>query len=301
MIKAWISAFRLRTLPLSFSVIIMGSALAWQSGVFQPNIFLWALLTTLFLQILSNLSNDYGDAVSGVDFAGRVGPERMVQSGAISPQQMKKAMWAFGLLSLASGVKLLMVAYANLHTSGFIFMLALGLASIAAAICYTVGKRPYGYMGLGDVFVFIFFGLVGVGGSYVLYAGSLDAIVLLPSASIGLLSVGVLNMNNMRDAQADAASGKNTLVVRMGLKWARVYHVVVVVAAVACLAVHIAMTDGSWLWLSMLPVSMLIANVATVLRERDNTRLDSQLKKVAIATFLIAILYAIGEITTWFV
>ena len=167
-ISNWIKAFRLRTLPLSFSLIIVGSALAYERGLFQLSIFVAAIITTLFLQILSNVSNDYGDAVSGADFAGRVGPERAVQSGAISLQDMRKAIVCFSILSLLSGIVLLCVAMPSLGIQGVLIMFAIGLACIVAAICYTVGKRPYGYVGLGDLSVFIFFGLVGVAGSYVL-------------------------------------------------------------------------------------------------------------------------------------
>ena len=153
-LKAWIDAFRLRTLPLSFSLIFVGSALAYQYDCFDVMIFVMAIVTTLFLQILSNISNDYGDAVSGADFAGRKGPQRAVQSGQIGYNEMKKAIYVFVLLSLVSGVALLITAYPRLHTSGFVMMLSIGIASIIAAICYTIGKKPYGYIGLGDFFVF---------------------------------------------------------------------------------------------------------------------------------------------------
>lgn len=294
MIIAWIKAFRLRTLPLSFSVIIVGSALAWQAEAFGLGIFLLALLTTLFLQILSNLSNDYGDAVSGVDFCGRIGPERMVQSGAITPQQMKCAMWVFAALALLSGVALLLVAYPNLKAVGFETMLIVGLCSIAAAVCYTVGRKPYGYLGLGDLFVFIFFGLVGVGGSYALYTGTLGIEQCLPAASIGLLSVGVLNMNNMRDFQSDSLSGKKTLVVRIGLARARVYHVMVMTLAIVLIVAYVFFWGEWWQLLALLATPKVFENIIIVLRERNNTLLDSQLKEVSVATFLLSLLFAAG-------
>ncbi len=295
-ISAWIKAFRLRTLPLSFSLIIVGSALAYERCLFDGAIFICAILTTLFLQILSNVSNDYGDAVSGVDYAGRVGPERAVQSGAISVQAMKKAIVVFSLLSLISGVGLLYVAYPNLGASGFGFMFVVGIASIVAAICYTVGRRPYGYVGLGDLSVFIFFGLVGVMGSFVLYSGQVQVEVLLPAASIGLLSVAVLNMNNMRDYESDKRSGKNTLIVRMGVEWGRWYEVVVVVLAFVLLLIYALCFGKPTQLLALLALIRFVPHLFFVLKKENETKLDTQLKVVSVGTLMVAILFTIGTL-----
>ena len=293
-LKAWIGAFRLRTLLLSFSVIIMGSAIAWDNNIFDLRIFALAILTTLFLQILSNVSNDYGDAHSGVDYAGRVGPQRAVQSGSISISSMRRAIYVFALLALASGICLLCMAYNRLQMSGLIIMLAIGLLSIVAAICYTVGANPYGYRGFGDVSTFIFFGIVGVEGSYVLYSGAFDAAVLLPASAIGLMSVGVLNMNNMRDMQNDARAGKRTLIVRFGLSWGRKYQFCVITFAVALIATYIAFWGGKWQFVYLLALPIIIRHLHKVATENDNKRLDPQLKVVSISTLLITLLFVAG-------
>lgn len=295
-IKAWISAFRLRTLPLSFSLIIVGSALAYSQGVFDWSIFCLAILTTLFLQILSNISNDYGDAVSGADFAGRVGPQRAVQSGAISYSQMKGAIYVFVALSLISGVALLVASYPRLNTNGFILMLLIGILSIIAAICYTVGKRPYGYRGYGDVSVFIFFGLVGVMGSFTLYNGSPVAEVMLPASSIGLLSMGVLNMNNMRDYESDKRSGKYTLIVKNGKEWGRGYQFVVIILAFVLLAAYILLFGRYWQLLSMIGLARLIPHLKFIANPDNDSRIDTQLKVVSMGTLLTSLLFTIGTV-----
>ena len=214
--KNWLVAFRLRTLPLALSSIILGSMLAYADGIFSWPVAILAVTTTLFLQILSNLANDYGDSVSGVDNEHRVGPSRSVQGGAITASQMRRAVFLFAFLSLASGIGLIIVGTRGLQLESTLIYLVLGLGAIAAAIKYTVGKNPYGYQGLGDLFVFIFFGLVGVCGTYYLHTHQLPWDILLPAASVGLLSVAVLNLNNLRDRESDAASGKRTLVVKLG-------------------------------------------------------------------------------------
>ncbi len=296
MIKNWIKAFRLRTLPLSFSLIIVGSTIAWQRGIFAYDIFLLALLTTLFLQILSNISNDYGDAVSGVDFANRVGPERMVQSGAITMSKMRKAIVVFSILSLIAGVALLYVAFPRLQASGFALMLIIGIMAIAAAIGYTIGKKPYGYIGLGDLSVFVFFGLVGVGGSYVLYEGALTWPILLPASSIGLLSVAVLNMNNMRDMHSDSISGKRTLVVRIGVDWARRYQIAVIVLAFVLMSIYVACFGTGFQWLFALSLPIFIKNIVAVATVKDLRQLDAHLKLVSMGTLILSLLFAVGTL-----
>ncbi len=294
MIGKWISAFRLRTLPLAFSLIIMGGALAKEREVFSWSICLWSLLTALLLQILSNLSNDYGDAQSGIDLEGRVGPQRAVGSGEITAAAMRRAVIVMAILAFASGIKLLMEAYPRLQTNGFVLMLAIGIASIAAAIGYTMGKRPYGYSGLGDLSVFVFFGLVGVGGSYAMHSGTVSAEIVLPATAVGLLSVGVINMNNMRDVQGDARGGKRTMVVRFGLRWASRYHAVVVTSALVCMTLYISLFGRPTQWASMIVAPLLVRNVITVIRCTDPTKLDSQLRLIALSTLLMSLLFAVG-------
>lgn len=295
-IKNWIEAFRLRTLFLSFSLIIMGSTIAYSEGFFDMMTFVLALATTLFLQILSNIANDYGDAVNGADFAGRVGPMRQVQSGAISQNEMRRAIVVFSLLSLVSGVVLLVHCKSVLGWSVFLKMFLLGIASIVAAICYTVGKKPYGYMGLGDIFVFVFFGLVGVEGSYVLYSGELSWWVMLPATSIGMLSMAVLNMNNMRDMQSDKRSGKNTLIVRYGIVWGKKYQTVLILGAFVVMAVYIVTCGVVSQYIYLIALPIFIRHLIVVWKTEDNTMLDSQLKVVSMGTLLLVIGYVMGTL-----
>src|SRR5690625_210409 len=223
-ISSWLESFRLHTLPLSLSTIILGSFLAAFHHQFQWNIFVWAILTTLFLQILSNLANDYGDAVKGVDNQERIGPKRSLQAGVITLAQMRIAIIVFVLLSLVSGIFLIIEGTRGLKLSYGFFFLILGVGAIIAALKYTMGKNPYGYAGYGDVFVFVFFGLVGVMGVYFLYTHALTVLEFLPAISMGCFSAGVLNLNNLRDRENDAVFGKRTLVVKLGLQKAKNYH-----------------------------------------------------------------------------
>ncbi|CCK09153.1 1,4-dihydroxy-2-naphthoate octaprenyltransferase [Cronobacter sakazakii 696] len=212
--QAWLESLRPRTLPLAFSAILVGSALAGWQGYFDPVITLLALLTAGLLQILSNLANDYGDAVKGSDQPDRLGPLRGMQKGAITAPQMKRAIQLTVALICVSGLALVYVAcHSMADVLGF---LALGALSILAAITYTVGTRPYGYMGLGDVSVLIFFGWLSVLGSWYLQAHTLITPVWLPATACGLLAAAVLNINNLRDIDSDRRNGKNTLAVRLG-------------------------------------------------------------------------------------
>lgn len=293
--KRWIEAYRLRTLPLSLSLIAMGSVIAFQRGIFAWEICVLALLTTLALQILSNLCNDFGDSEKGVDNAERVGPTRAIQSGAITPKEMKRAIIGWGFGALISGILLLIVAYPRIGFEGLMTLFGIGLLCIGAAITYTMGKKPYGYMGLGDLSVFIFFGLVGVAGSEALYEGSLWIPALLPASSIGLLSVGVLNMNNMRDYNGDKASGKKTLVVMMGIPAARVYHILILAVSFVCLASYIAIYGKSGQYISLLTIPLFIKNALFVCRHKHK-ELDKQLTFIAMGTFVTVMLFVIGTL-----
>ncbi len=295
-IKVWVEAFRLRTLALSFALIIMGSAVAVQHGIFCWQIFLLALLTTLFLQILSNLSNDYGDSVSGADGKDRVGPVRTVQSGAISLPTMRRAMVIFSLLSLVAGVALLLESYERIGFRGLVLLFFIGLLCIVAAITYTVGKHPYGYVGLGDFSVFVFFGLVGVSGSYALYSGELDYPTLLLASAVGMLSIGVLNMNNLRDYESDKAFGKRTLVVKHGTRWARRYQVVLICGALLLLIAYILLFGKLTQLICLLPTPLLFRHLRDVLGTDNHDVIDGQLKKVSVSTMLISLLFMVGTL-----
>ena len=234
-IKPWIAAFRLRTLPLSVSGIIIGACLAHHNGAFNAYIFTIAILLTISLQILSNLANDYGDGVKGTDNENRVGPERAIQSGAISEDEMLLGIKNNILIVVGLSVALIYMSFGVSHLLlSLLFFLLAGL-SIYAAINYTVGESAYGYKALGDLFVFIFFGFVSVGGSYVLFVKQIDHHIFLPAICLGLLSVGVLNLNNMRDIDSDKLSGKITLAVKLGRKRAKQYHLFLRFAAANCM------------------------------------------------------------------
>ncbi|WP_313308110.1 1,4-dihydroxy-2-naphthoate octaprenyltransferase, partial [Epilithonimonas hominis] len=230
--KHWIQAARLRTLPLSLSGIIMGAFIAkWrlsqEGGVWDWRVFALALLVTLFYQILSNFANDYGDGVKGTD-KNRIGEaeQRAVASGKITATQMRNAVILLSILSFAATVALLYVAFYPANIREFWIFIGLGIACILAAIGYTVGKKPYGYLGLGDIFVFIFFGLVSVCGSYFLFTKTFDCDILIPASAIGMLSMAVLNLNNMRDIVNDELSGKKTFALRLGYKKAMIYEII---------------------------------------------------------------------------
>ncbi|HOX80225.1 MAG TPA: 1,4-dihydroxy-2-naphthoate octaprenyltransferase, partial [Bacteroidales bacterium] len=196
-LKEWIDAARPRTLPLSLSSTLMGSFMALSFHQFSWSVFILAMLTTVMLQILANLANDYGDTLSGVDNKERIGPKRGLQRGAISLQAMRNAIIINVLLSVIFGIWLILEGlHYRISIMALIYLL-MGFAAILAAIKYTVGRNPYGYVGLGDLFVFIFFGPVGVAGTYYLHTNTWDPCVWLPSISLGLFSVAVLNINNI--------------------------------------------------------------------------------------------------------
>ncbi len=291
----WLTAFRLRTLPLSLSTIFMGSFLAYFYEHFRMDVLLWASLTTLFLQILSNLANDYGDYVSGADGEHRKGPDRMMQSGRIIAGVMKKAIVIFAVLSFLSGITLLYVTFHGRVNLLFVLFVLLGIGAIAAAMKYTMGKNPYGYRGLGDIFVFVFFGLVGVAGTYFLHALELNTYVWLPAVSVGLLSSGVLNVNNIRDEESDKLSGKRTLVVMMGGKKARTYHVILVsVAVLLLIAFTVLQFRSPWQFLFLLTSPLFVRHVLVVVKNYDHAKLDPELKRLALLTFFTVVLFGVG-------
>lgn len=294
-LKSWISAARLRTLPLSISGIIVGTTIAVQEGYFNVVVFSLALGTTLGLQILSNFANDYGDGVKGIDNEDRVGPARAIQSGLISQKEMKQGIWGTAIATLILAILLIYAAFGSENFMYAIVFFVLGVAAIIAAIKYTVGESAYGYRGLGDVFVFIFFGLVAVYGSYFLYAHQLNWLVVLPACAIGFLSAGVLNLNNMRDRESDAKAGKNTLVVKLGENSSKNYHYFLVTGAVLCLVVFSVFTAEEWSdFLYLLGFIPLMRHLKRVILNDNPMLLDPELKVLAITTFFIAALFGLG-------
>ena len=301
--KHWIEAARLRTLPLSVSGIIVGSMYALANPtddvltpteVFNWKLFAFAILTTLGLQILSNFANDYGDGIKGTDNEDRVGPKRTIQSGVITPQAMKSAIILTSGLTLFSAIYLIYLAF-GAHNLGYsLFYLILGIAAIASAIRYTVGNSAYGYRGFGDVFVFLFFGLVSTLGVNFLYSKQLDAILILPATAIGFLSVAVLNLNNMRDEASDRKSGKNTLVVKMGIENAKKYHYFLIVGAMVLVLIFALLSHFHFdQYLFLIAYLPLVKHLITVHKNQNNKLLDPELKKVALSTFALSVLLAL--------
>jgi 1,4-dihydroxy-2-naphthoate octaprenyltransferase len=295
MIKSWIEAARLRTLPLALSSILMGCFLATAHEKFSWTIAILAVVTTICLQVLSNFANDYGDAVNGKDTEARQGPQRAVQSGAISAQSMRKAMVLFAILSLISGIGLLYEALKEATWQTFAAFLGLGILSIIAAITYTAGKRPYGYVGLGDVSVLIFFGWVGVLGVYYLHTHSLDWSLLLPATSCGLFAVCVLNINNIRDIESDTLTGKRSVPVRIGRQKAVIYHWILLISGMICSIFYFFLHPGPFTqWLFILSFPLFVRNGLAVSRLTNPRELDPYLKQMALSTLLFVVLFGIG-------
>ncbi|HEY3429453.1 MAG TPA: 1,4-dihydroxy-2-naphthoate polyprenyltransferase [Cyclobacteriaceae bacterium] len=295
MVKPWIKAFRLRTLPLALSCIAMGGFLAASSGAFRWDVFLLSITTTIFLQILSNLANDYGDSIHGADSAERKGPSRAVQSGAISRAQMKTAIFIFVLLCLASGISLLFISF-GLNWNAILFFFGLGVLSILAAIAYTVGKKPYGYAGLGDFSVLIFFGLIGVMGSTYLFTKQVSWIQVLPAMSCGFFSMGVLNINNIRDIESDKKAGKYSIPVRIGREKAIVYHWYLILGGIISAITFVLLTYQSpWQLLFVLSVPLFIKNGLSI-QSKPSEQLDPFLKQLALSTLLFVLLFGLGQL-----
>ena len=293
--KAWISAFRLRTLPLALSCIAMGGFLAAAVGKFNGLIFFLCCLTTIFLQVLSNLANDYGDSVNGADHAERIGPMRAVQSGMIGAEQMKRAVVLFVILCLASGISLLLVSF-GWNWSTLLFFLGLGILSILAAISYTVGKKPYGYAGLGDFSVLIFFGLVGVLGSKYLFTKEISRLEILPALSCGFFTIAVLNINNIRDMESDLKAGKFSIPVRIGKRNAVLYHWSLLAAGLIAAVLYVILSYQSFFqFLFLLTLPLFLRNGIAV-ANKPSVELDPYLKQMAISTLLFVILFGVGHL-----
>ncbi|MEN7548987.1 1,4-dihydroxy-2-naphthoate polyprenyltransferase [Rapidithrix thailandica] len=295
-IKVWIEAFRLRTLPLALSSIAMGSFLAAGQQAFRWEVFVLSVTTTLFLQILSNLANDYGDSVHGADSAERSGPSRAVQAGKITPQAMKTAMGVFVLLSLVSGISLLLIAVGIEKMKIILLFFLLGIVSIWAAVKYTAGKNPYGYAGLGDISVMVFFGFVGVLGTMYLHTGGLSAMHLLPAASCGLFATAVLNVNNIRDIESDEKAGKRSIPVRIGRSNAVFYHWTLLGVGIACGVAYVFLNyTSSYQWLFLVTLPLLWRNASAVRQFKQPAQLDPFLKQMALTTLLFVLTFGLGQ------
>ncbi len=296
--RHWIEAARVRTLPLSVSGILLGCFYAMSQSMFNWSIVFFALTTTLGLQILSNFANDYGDGIKGTDNQDRIGPARTIQSGLISAAQMKRAMILTALLTMASAILLIYFSFKEkylLYSIAFVF---LGFLAIASAIRYTVGNTAYGYRGYGDLFVFLFFGYVSTIGIYFMFAKEIDPMLFLPATAVGFLSVGVLNLNNMRDEISDRKSAKNTIVVKIGGAKARKYHYFLVISAMILVlifsfALHFRIDQ----YLFLIAYFPLINHLRRVSKVQNPADYDPELKKLALSTFLLSLLLSLSLIS----
>jgi 1,4-dihydroxy-2-naphthoate octaprenyltransferase len=253
--KAWLSSFRLQTLPLAAATILIANALAYWQGQFDFQVFLLTLLTALLLQITSNLANDYGDFAKQTDTFERLGPLRGIHHGLITLGQLRIVLCLTICVSILSGLYLLFISTKS--TEQLYFFIGLGALSIVAAVTYTVGKKPYGYIGLGDLSVLMFFGFVGIMGSYYLQTNELGAWLILPAISSGFLSMGVLNINNMRDHEQDEKAGKRTLVVMMGLSWAKSYQISLLLTSLGVLIIFVVSylpLTSLWIFIVLIPL-----------------------------------------------
>lgn len=293
--KVWVAAMRLRTLPLAVASIILGSAIAGAHGGFRWAVLILAILTAVSLQILSNFANDYGDAVHGADSKKRGGPQRAVQSGQVTRQQMRNAIAVMVVVSCLLGLTLLWVAFGS-STMLLVVFILLGIAAIIGAITYTAGKRPYGYVGLGDISVLIFFGWVGVMGSYFLHTLHLNWLVMLPATSCGLLAVAVLNVNNIRDIESDKEAGKESIPVRMGRANAVRYHWTLFVVALLTAVFYVVLAYTSlWQFLFLLIIPLLAKNGTAVRRITAPMELNPWLRQMSLTTLAFVLLFSIGQ------
>jgi len=294
-LKMWWETARPKTLPLALASIFTGSALGYWANPqgFNGLVMALCLLTTILLQVLSNFANDYGDHQKGSDTEERIGPLRGIQKGAISAKELKWGLILMVVASFLSGSFLIGIAYENL--SDLFAFAGLGILAIVAAITYTVGAKPYGYMGLGDISVLVFFGLLGVGGTYYLQTHSIDSHIILPAIGSGLLASAVLNINNLRDIEQDTKAGKNTLAVRLGAYKGRVYHCILLSVAALCYLAFAVATSISWTnYLFVLAIPLLAKHAIFVYRSQQPSELRPMLAQMSMISLLINILFSLG-------
>ena len=295
-VTAWLAAMRLRTVPLAFSSIGMAGFLAAAKGEFRPILFLFCLLTTLFLQILSNLANDYGDTLHGADSPQRTGPQRQVQTGTITPQAMRRAMLICATFAMLSGATLIWLAFGGLQLLLSLLFLVLGGGAIWSAINYTAGHNPYGYIGLGDLFVFLFFGLVGVIGTYYLQTNTIPFPIWLPAISCGCFATAVLNLNNVRDITSDRQAGKHSLPVRYGRKFGIAYHKLLLVMGLLSALIYVLWQwQSAWQFLFLLTTPLFVRNTQQLAHLPDH-ELDPLLKQLVLSTLLFVLTFGLGQL-----
>lgn len=294
-VNIWIEAIRLRTLPLALASVIAGSALARFDGAFNVRVFILALMTAALLQILSNLANDYGDAAKGTDSAARIGPLRAVQSGAITSARMKQGIAFTACAAILTGAWLICEGLRGLSLVNYIAFIFLGLISVIAALTYTMGKNPYGYIGLGDITVFLFFGLAGVLGTYFLHRHELSSGAVLIATVLGLFCMGVLNLNNMRDMDNDRRCGKMTIPARLGVAGAKKYHIFLIVSGLAGATIFTVLnfkSVGQLIIFLVFPV--FIRDIKAVSKIKEHHEFDPFLKRLSLSILAFSVLFTAG-------
>jgi 1,4-dihydroxy-2-naphthoate octaprenyltransferase len=286
MVRIWVMAARLRTLPAAVAPVLVGTSLALGAGEFHPLAFVAALLGAVFIQVGTNLSNDYSDARRGADTEDRLGPVRVTAGGLVPPKQVLIATYATFGLAVLCGVYLVAVAGPEL--------IAVGAASILAGVLYTGGPRPYGYEGLGEVFVFLFFGVVAVTGSYFVQVQELPWQAFGCAVPVGLLASAILVVNNVRDIDTDRRAGKRTLAVRLGRERTRGLYTAMVAAAFVSAPVLWALGMSPWLLLSWVAIPLATGVVKTVRTRVDGPSLNGALAKTGMLQMLFCVLFAAG-------
>ena len=289
-LKVWLKAVRLRTLPLSVSGILIGNSLCFQDPEFSGILFVLMLFTAISFQIISNFANDYGDGVKGTDNDNRLGPKRVLQQGLLSREILKKGIVIISLISLLLAFVLIFLAFGSNSWYYILIFIGLSFASVWAAIFYTVGNKAYGYYGFGDLFVFLFFGGVSVLGAYFNQLKTFSYPAILLSLVVGFLSVGVLNLNNMRDIDNDAFVGKRTLVVIMGAAIAKKYHLLLLIVSVSILVYVFSSVSIRFFWIPYLAIIPLIVHFISVLKNSEPKFFDPELKKLSLSIFLLSLL-----------
>jgi|TARA_B110000881_G_scaffold101328_1_gene88995 1,4-dihydroxy-2-naphthoate octaprenyltransferase len=289
-IKVWLKAVRLRTLPLSVSGILIGNSLCFQDPEFSGILFVLMLFTAISFQIISNFANDYGDGVKGTDNDNRLGPKRVLQQGLLSREILKKGIVIISLISLLLAFVLIFLAFGSNSWYYILIFIGLSFASVWAAIFYTVGNKAYGYYGFGDLFVFLFFGGVSVLGAYFIQLKTFSYPAILLSLVVGFLSVGVLNLNNMRDIDNDAFVGKRTLVVIMGAAIAKKYHLLLLIVSVSILVYVFSSVSIRFFWIPYLAIIPLIVHFISVLKNSEPKFFDPELKKLSLSIFFLSLL-----------
>lgn len=297
LLRTWLRAARLRTLPLSFSGILIGSAFALNEN-FNFFIFFSCLIITVLFQVISNFANDLGDAIKGVDDHTRIGPKRAIQTGLITKAQMKKAIVFLCFMALFMVLQLLINI--DLRRIELMFFLAFGIVAIWAAIAYTIGKKPYGYRALGDLMVFLFFGLLAVLGTFYLHLRRINLEVLFIAFAIGALAVAVLNLNNMRDREDDALKNKITMAVILGAEKSKKYQMLLLIVSLLTFLIGITLSGRFWYFIAMLPLIRLVGHVNRIKQIENNLDFDPELKVIAISSFMSSLLCFIIGLIVYF-